>query len=86
MPRVFIPAQLRDLTEGLAEIELAGNNLGDVLEAFESRFPGVTDRIRDHDQLSPSLQVSVDQDLTRSLSTTVQPDSEIHFLPAIGGG
>ena len=87
MPRVFIPAQLRDLTDGLAEIELSGDcSLRDVVAALDERFPGVNQRLCQDDQLLPGLQVSIDHVSARALSARVGADSEVHFLPAIGGG
>ncbi len=86
MPRVFIPTQLRDLTDGLSEIDLEGNTLREVVDAFEMRFPGVKGRLCEDNQLMPGLQVSIDHVSTRSMSVKVTPTSEVHFLPAIGGG
>jgi molybdopterin synthase sulfur carrier subunit len=86
MARIFIPSQLRDLTEGLAEINLEGSTLREVIEALEMRFPGVKARICDGQQLLPGLQVSINHVSTRAMSAMIKPESEVHFLPAIGGG
>ena len=86
MPTVFLPTQLRDLTGGVAQMEAAGTSLHEVLNELEARFPGVRARLCDEDGLLPGLQVSVDNTSTRKLSTKVESSSEIHFLPAIGGG
>ena len=37
------------------------------------------------DAIAPGLAVSVDGSMTSRL-LAIRPDSEIHFLPAIGGG
>ena len=86
MVTVFIPAPLRDLTGGLAEVELEAVSLGEVIARLEARFPGIKDRLCDDDQLSPALQASINHVMTRQMRSEVGPDSEVHFLPAIGGG
>lgn len=86
MPTVFLPTQLRDLTDGVTQVEVEAESLRLVLDALECRFPGVRARLCDDDGLVPGLQVSVDNTSTRKLSTKTNPTSEIHFLPAIGGG
>ena len=87
MPRVFIPTQLRDLTGGFDEVEVAGSNVRELVEQLESRFPGMQKRICSEGELSPSLQVSIDGTFSRrGLDARVSPTSEVHFLPIFGGG
>jgi sulfur-carrier protein len=87
MARVFIPAQWRDLTGGIAEVEVEGSSLEQVVDALEARFPGVIERLCDDGQIASALAVSIDGAITsRGLIARVEPASEIHFLPAIGGG
>ncbi|MEQ8786681.1 MAG: MoaD/ThiS family protein [Pirellulaceae bacterium] len=87
MATVFIPTQLRDATESQAQVEVDGARVRDVIDALEQRFPGVRARLCDGEQLSPSLQVSIDGVIsTRGLAAKVPPGGEVHFLPAIGGG
>ena len=86
MPRVFIPAQLRPLT-GAALVEVEGATVREVVNSLEARFPGIRERLCQGDQLAPSLQVSIDSVMsTQGLRAKVRPESEVHFLPAIGGG
>ncbi len=87
MARVFIPAQWRDLTDGVAEAELNGATLREIVAALEARFPGIAARAVDDDAIMPGLAASIDGVVTsRGLLARVPPDSEVHFLPAIGGG
>jgi molybdopterin converting factor small subunit len=87
MPRVFIPAPLRDLTGGQAEIEIAGATVREVVVALDVRFPGIAGRLCLRGELSPALQVSIDGTLSRrGLDAKVPPNSEVHFLPVFGGG
>jgi len=87
MPVVFIPTPLRDMTGGTAEVTVEGNTVRDVVNALELRYPGIKSRLTRGDSLAPGLQVSIDHVLTtRGLRATLRPDSEVHFLPVIGGG
>lgn len=87
MPLVFIPAQLRGLTGGEAQIELAAGSVREVVEALEARFPGIKERLCQGDELAPGLQLSIDHAMTsRGLRAKLGPKSEVHFLPAFGGG
>ena len=87
MPRVFIPPLARDVTGGVAECDVEGTTVRDVLEELDRQFPGLWDRICRGNSLAPGIQVSVDDSLTKSgLRAKLQPSSEVHFLPAIGGG
>lgn len=87
MPLVFIPAQLRGLTSGQAQIELPGESVREIVEQLETRFPGIKNRLCQNDELAPGLQLSIDHVMSsRGLRAKVKPASEVHFLPAFGGG
>ena len=87
MPRVFIPAQLRDLSGGLAEVETVGTSVREVVAALDERFPGIAERLCQGAELSPALQVSIDGTFSRrGLDAKVPSSSEVHFLPVFGGG
>jgi molybdopterin synthase sulfur carrier subunit len=87
MATVFIPAQLRDLTDGQAELPVNGATVRDLIAELDQRFPGIADRLCKAGELSPALQVSIDDVLSRrGLDARVQPASEVHFLPVFGGG
>jgi len=87
MPRAFIPPTLRALTNGQAEIDVSGGTVREVVEALESRFPGIRDRLCNDDGLRPGLIVAVGSTVaTTGLRAKVAPNDEVHFLPALGGG
>jgi len=87
MAVVHIPSQLRELAAGVGQVEIEGATLGEVIAALDRQFPGLADRLVDGQRLAPGLAASIDGHLTaRGLLAPVRPDSEIHFLPAIGGG
>jgi len=87
MATAFIPTQLRSLTGGEAEIAVDGRNVREVIARLDERFPGIAERLINDGRLVPSLQVTIDNQLSqRGLLAKVGAESEVHFLPAIGGG
>jgi molybdopterin synthase sulfur carrier subunit len=87
MPHIFIPPLLRDSTGGLAEVDVEGATVRQIVTALESRFPGIRHRLCAGDQLRPGLAVAVNGAVsTMGLLQKVPADAEVHFLPAIGGG
>ena len=87
MPRAFIPAQLRDLTGGQAEVEIAGATVREIVATLDRHYPGIGERLTSGGELSPALQVSIDGTLSRrGLDAKVPANSEVHFLPVFGGG
>lgn len=87
MPTVFIPAPMRDLTGGLAQVVVPGKTFGDVVEELDRQFPGVKARLLRGEELITGFQVSVNDVLTKQgLRAKLESNSEVHILPAIGGG
>jgi molybdopterin synthase sulfur carrier subunit len=87
MPLVFIPSPMRDLTGGETEVAVDGATVREVIDALDGRFPGIKARLVREDSLAPGLQVAIDHVMTtRGLRAKLRPESEVHFLPAIGGG
>lgn len=78
---------MRSLTEGAEVVEIDGNNLGQVIENLEQRFPGMKERLCQDEAIRPGLSVAVgDSVATLGMLQRTDPDVEIHFLPAVGGG
>lgn len=87
MPTVHIPSALRGQSGGVAHLEVDGGTLREVIAALDQQFPGIAAHLADGDALARGLAVSIDGQMSnRGLWARVQPHSEIHFLPAIGGG
>jgi sulfur-carrier protein len=87
MPVVFIPALLRDLTNGEESIHLPGQTVREVVEQLEQRYPGIKERLYDGGHLRPGIAVVVDGVVSRQrLRHRLEEASEVHFLPAISGG
>jgi molybdopterin synthase sulfur carrier subunit len=87
MPTVFIPAQMKELTAGASTVEVSGSTVREAIADLDRKFPGIAQRLCRGDTLIPGLQVSVDHVMTgRGMRAKLKPNSEVHFLPAIGGG
>ena len=87
MPKIFIPPQMRDLTAGQTEVVIDAETLRQVIAGLEQQFPGIAERLQEDDRIVSGLAVAIDGMVTsRGLLARVKPESEIHFLPAIGGG
>ncbi len=84
---VFIPALMRKLSAGKDRTTATGATLRAVVDDLDRQFPGFRDRVVEDNDLSGSVAVSVNGEIiTGGLSEAIPADSEIHFLPAIGGG
>lgn len=87
MPTVWIPPLMRSLTDDQEQVEASGETVREVVEDLEKRFPGLADRLCQDDALRPGITVAVDGVVSnKGLRQRVQADSEVHFVPAIGGG
>jgi molybdopterin synthase sulfur carrier subunit len=77
------------LTGGLQRVQAGGNNVRQIINDLEKQYPGLKEMLYDEeeDNLMPGIAVIVDGDASLiGLLERVREDSEVHFLPAIGGG
>jgi len=87
MPRLFISPPLRPFCEGQEEVVVEGATVLEAVHSLEQLHPGMMERLCPEGKLRSGMSVTVDQNVTpRGLAQKVSPESEIHFLPAIGGG
>lgn len=87
MATVFIPPLIRPLTQGLEQVEVPGGTVRQIVAELERQFPGTRERLCVENELRPGLAVAVDGNISsRGLLEKVAPTSEVHFLPALGGG
>jgi len=87
MPTVWIPATLRALANQQETVRVGGATIREVIEQLDAQFPGIQARLCDGDSLRRGLVVAIDTEVSRAgLGQAVEENSEVHFLPAIGGG
>ena len=87
MATVFIPSLMLKLTGGKQQVEVPGATVREIINNLEKEYPGVKDRLVDKWRIKPNISVAVDGEVTPlGMLEKVSEDSEVHFLPAIGGG
>jgi len=84
---IFIPSMLQSLTGGAKQIDCEARNVRQVIERLEELYPGIKDRLVENGELRPNLAVAIDGDVAvMGLLQKIGENSEVHFIPAIGGG
>jgi len=87
MPTAVIPALLRKFTNGQERVTVRGRNVREIIADLDRLFPGIGSHLMEGGDLKPSIAVSVDGEICPGgLIEPVSEGSEVHFLPAIGGG
>ena len=89
MPEVWVPPRMQNMTGGHQQVVVPGATVRQVINNLEREYPGTRDLLMDveEDDLLPGLAVVVDGETSLlGLLERVQENSEVHFLPAIGGG
>lgn len=87
MAIVWIPPLLRDLTGGLQQVTVPGETVRDLIAGLDRRYPGLEARLVEAGALRRGLVLMIDGVASRQgLRARVGPHSEVHFVPAIGGG
>jgi len=88
--KVQIPAPLRALTAGAAEVEVDASNVQGVIDALEGRYKGVKSRLCDEDgRLRSYVRVFVNGEDARGLGDAkapLKPGDSVSIVPAIAGG
>ena len=78
---VVIPSGLRHRTGGESRLLVDARDVRGLLRELDRRFPGLASEIEER------CQVAIDGEiLPDAWLEAVAPESEIHFLPQIGGG
>lgn len=87
MATIFVPTMLQALTRGAKQVEVEATNVRQVIDRLEELYPGMKDRLVEAGSLRPNLAVAIDGEVARmGLLARVGDNSEVHFVPAIGGG
>lgn len=87
MVTVVVPALLRKLTGGRDRVTARGRNVGELIADLERQFPGFAGHLLENGDIKPSVAVSIDGEMgTGGVLDRVGENSEVFFIPAIGGG
>ncbi len=78
---------MQNLTGGQHKVEVPGATVRQIIENLEKRFPGIKERLVEENRIKPNISVAIDGEVTSlGMLEKVGENSEVHFLPAIGGG
>ena len=87
MATIFIPTMLQKMTDGAQKVDMEVRNVRQVIEQLEGLYPGIKDRLLEDGDIAPNIAVAIDGDVAiMGLLQRVGENSEVHFVPAIGGG
>lgn len=89
MPEVWLPPRLQRLAGGRQQVQVEGTTVRQIVDNLERAFPGIKMELYDEEEdiLMPGMSVIIDGETSQlGLLEQVRPDSEVHFLPALGGG
>ncbi len=89
MAEVWIPPKLQELTDGKQQVQVEGSTVRRLINNLAEQHPGIKEYLVDEeeDDLIPGLAVIIDGEVSQlGMLDKVGESSEVHFLPAIGGG
>jgi len=87
MATVFIPSLMRTLTDNKASVSVSGSSVREIVSNLEEMYPGIKERLVDKFKLKSGITVAVDGEISPiGILEKVSENSEVHFLPAVGGG
>jgi len=87
MSTVVIPALMRKFTGGVERVEVPGKTIRELVNRLGERFPGIDQQLLEDGDIRSSIAVSIDGEIaTGGVLDAVGENSEVHFIPAIGGG
>ena len=88
MAVVFVPSLLRKYTDGAEQVTVPGATLRQLIRNLEEAYPGMRQNLLDDSgQLQAGIAVAIDGETNHlGLLEPISENSEIHFIPAIGGG
>ena len=87
MAIVFIPSLMQKLSDGNHRVEIEGSNVRQIVDNLDTQYPGFKERLVDDGRIKGNISVAIDGEITPlGVLGKVGENSEVHFLPALGGG
>lgn len=83
MARIILTDSLsKQFTDGNSDFEIVAPSVRSLIRELDNRYPGLGTQISDG-----TLSVAIDGDIYQdAFLEELRPDSEVAFLPKIGGG
>ncbi len=89
MAVVRLSTPLRRFTDGKPEVEAEGATLNEVLSDLNSKYPGISEKILDGEEIQKFVNIYVNNEDVRlgdDLATKLGEKDIISILPAVSGG
>lgn len=89
MAEIWIPPRMQNFTGGKEQVQVPGSTVRQLVNNLEQKFPGIKSVLYDEeeDNIMPGIAVIIDGETSQlGILERVSEDSEVHFLPALGGG
>lgn len=78
---------MRKLTADQDTVVVAGATVRELINNLDTEYPGMKEQLVEKFRLKSNISVAVDGEITPlGMLEKVSEESEVHFLPAIGGG
>jgi molybdopterin synthase sulfur carrier subunit len=88
--KVRIPTVLRSLTQGVDLVEVAGGNVGEILNQLSAKYEGLDKRLfKQPGELNRFVNIYVNDEDIRfldNLTTPIKEGDDVSIVPAIAGG
>jgi len=85
--RVRIPTPLRSYTRGAPAVEAAGGTVAELLHDLDRQYPGIRFRMVDEQgRLRTHMKVFIGDEMTRDLTSALDPAAEVTLMQALSGG
>jgi molybdopterin synthase sulfur carrier subunit len=87
--KVHIPTPMRQHTEGLATVEVAGGTVKGVLDSLGQKYPAIVSKLFDNGQVRRFVNVYLNDEDIRyldNMATAVKDGDEVSIIPAVAGG
>ena len=81
MARVFLMGELSAAADGAVQVEVPAQSMRELRRELARRFPDLAEKLREE------MAVAIDGEIFPDASfESLEPDSEVHFLPPVKGG
>ena len=88
--KIRIPTALQKLTQNEGEVEVQGDNVNEIIDGMDQRFPGFKGRMYDESgEIRRFINIYVnDEDIRylEAIETPVTDGDTISIIPAVAGG
>jgi len=88
--KVRIPTPLRPLTAGQSVVEIAGKDIGELIDRLDKQYPGIKNRLCDEaNEIRRFVNIYVNEEDIRfkqGQATALKEGDEVSIIPAIAGG